>query len=201
MLVDSHCHLDFPDFAQELDAVIARAEAAGIGCMLTISTHLDKFPGVLAVAERFPQVYCTVGVHPHEADSDWGRDAQKLIDLARHPRYTLASGRPGAQAGVCNAVQVYRHCRRLTIACSSIRPSNAMPSCVRAYKLLCEEQGLPGPQPHACWGCIAQRAAAGSEQGSIPSGGQRPEVNVHRSPGPWPDLAPLSLSLRGGLPI
>ena len=86
MLVDSHCHLDFPDFAQELDAVIARAEAAGIGCMLTISTHLDKFPGVLAVAERFPQVYCTVGVHPPEADSDWGRDAQKLIDLARHPK-------------------------------------------------------------------------------------------------------------------
>jgi len=86
MLVDSHCHLDFPDFAQELDAVVARAEAAGIGCMLTISTHLDKFPGVLAVAERYPQVYCTVGVHPHEADSDWGRDARRLIDLARHPK-------------------------------------------------------------------------------------------------------------------
>ncbi len=86
MLVDSHCHLDFPDFSQELDAVVARAEAAGVGCMLTIATHLDKFPAVLAVAERFPQVYCTVGVHPHEADSDWGRDAQRLIDLARHPK-------------------------------------------------------------------------------------------------------------------
>lgn len=86
MLIDSHCHLDFPDFQQELDAVVARAEAAGIGCMLTISTHLDKFPGVLAVAERFPNVYCTVGVHPHEADDDWGRDAQKLIDLAHHPK-------------------------------------------------------------------------------------------------------------------
>lgn len=86
MLIDSHCHLDFPDFQEELDAVVARAEAAGIGCMLTISTHLDKFPRVLAVAERYPNVYCTVGVHPHEADHDWGRDAQKLIDLARHPK-------------------------------------------------------------------------------------------------------------------
>jgi TatD DNase family protein len=86
MLIDSHCHLDFPDFQEELDIVVERAERAGVGCMLTISTHLDKFPRVLAVAERFPNVYCTVGVHPHEADHDWGRDARQLIDLARHPK-------------------------------------------------------------------------------------------------------------------
>jgi TatD DNase family protein len=86
MLVDSHCHLDFPDFADDLDGVVQRATAAGVGRMVTISTRLDRFDGVLAIAERFPQVYCTVGVHPHEADVDWGRDARRLIDLAGHPK-------------------------------------------------------------------------------------------------------------------
>ena len=51
MLVDSHCHLDFPDFAAERDAVIARARAAGVGTMLTIGTRLDQFPAVRAIAE------------------------------------------------------------------------------------------------------------------------------------------------------
>ncbi len=86
MLVDSHCHLDFPDFAEELDDVVARAGAAGVGLMLTIGTKLHKFPGVRAVAERFPNIYCTVGVHPHEAGVDWGYAAETLIDLAQHPK-------------------------------------------------------------------------------------------------------------------
>lgn len=86
MLVDSHCHLDFPDFAEELDEVVARAHRAGIGLMVTICTRLDKFDQVLAVAERFPGVYCSVGVHPHEAESDWGRNTDRLIEAARHPK-------------------------------------------------------------------------------------------------------------------
>ncbi|WP_428246963.1 TatD family hydrolase [Ferrovibrio sp.] len=86
MLIDSHCHLDFPDFSAELDAVVARARAARVGLMLTISTRLDKFPQVLAVAERFPDVYCTVGIHPHEADDHVDVAAAKLIELARHPK-------------------------------------------------------------------------------------------------------------------
>lgn len=86
LLVDSHCHLDFPDFAEELDAVVARAGEAGIGLMLTIGTKLEKFAGVLAIAERFPNVYCTVGVHPHEAEHDWGYAAETLVDLAKHPK-------------------------------------------------------------------------------------------------------------------
>ncbi len=67
MLVDSHCHLDFPDFAADLDGVVGRARAAGIERMVTISTRVKRFDGVLAIAERFPDVYCSVGTHPHNA--------------------------------------------------------------------------------------------------------------------------------------
>ena len=67
MLVDSHCHLDFPDFAPELEAVLARARNAGVGHFLTIGTRLTRFPGVRAVAEMADDIHCTVGVHPHDA--------------------------------------------------------------------------------------------------------------------------------------
>ena len=69
MLVDSHCHLDFPDFAEELDAVVERARAAGIGRMVTICTKITEFERVRAIAEQYDDIYCTVGIHPHEADS------------------------------------------------------------------------------------------------------------------------------------
>jgi len=87
MLVDSHCHLDFPEFAPELDAVVARARAAGIGHMVTISTKMSTFPQVLAIAERFADVSCTAGVHPHEAESEGTQaSAEHLIALAQHPK-------------------------------------------------------------------------------------------------------------------
>ncbi len=60
MLVDSHCHLDFPDFAGELDDVVARARAAGIARIVTISTRVKRHAEVLGIAERFPDVYCSV---------------------------------------------------------------------------------------------------------------------------------------------
>ena len=58
MLVDSHCHLDFDDFSEELDEIIDRARAKGVGRMLTISTHLERFPGVRRIAERYDDVFC-----------------------------------------------------------------------------------------------------------------------------------------------
>jgi TatD DNase family protein len=70
MLIDSHCHLDFPDFAAELDAVVGRARAAGIERMVTISTRVRRHDEVLATAERFPDVYCSVGTHPHYAHEE-----------------------------------------------------------------------------------------------------------------------------------
>ena len=86
MLVDSHCHLDFPDFAEERADVIARARNAGVGCMLSISTKLSTFPAVRALAEANPDVFCTVGIHPHEAESERLDNVGILVEAARHPR-------------------------------------------------------------------------------------------------------------------
>jgi TatD DNase family protein len=94
MLVDSHCHLDFPDFASELDAVVARADAAGIGCMVTISTRVRKHPDVLAIAERFPNIYCSIGTHPHNAHEELDITAEELVARTGHPK-VVAIGEAG----------------------------------------------------------------------------------------------------------
>ncbi|MEI9993579.1 MAG: TatD family hydrolase [Rhizomicrobium sp.] len=86
MLVDSHCHLDFPEFAPELDAVVARARDAGVRVCVSIGTKLTNFPNVRAVAERFDDVWCSVGVHPHEAEGELLDGPQVLIDAAAHPK-------------------------------------------------------------------------------------------------------------------
>ena len=79
MLIDSHCHLDFPDFAGELDALIVRARAADVGRMVTISTRVKRHGEVLAIAERFPDVYCSVGTHPHHAHEELDVAVDDLI--------------------------------------------------------------------------------------------------------------------------
>jgi len=94
MLVDSHCHLDFPDFADDLDAIVARAAAAGIGRMVTISTRVKRLGELLDIAERFPDVYCSVGTHPHYADEEDGIPADELIALTKHPK-VVALGEAG----------------------------------------------------------------------------------------------------------
>jgi len=86
MLVDSHCHLDFPDFANERAAVLDRARAAGVVTMLTISTRLDQFPAVRAIAEADDDIWCSVGAHPHEAADHGATTAAQLTALAEHPR-------------------------------------------------------------------------------------------------------------------
>src|SRR3981189_333183 len=94
MLVDSHCHLDFSDFADDLDAIVARAAATGIGRIVTISTRVRRLGGLLAIAERFPNVYCSVGTHPHHADEEDGIPPDELIELTRHPK-VVALGEAG----------------------------------------------------------------------------------------------------------
>ena len=94
MLVDSHCHLDFPDFSAELDEVVARARAAGIGRLVTICTRVRKHAQVLAVAEKFPQVFCSVGTHPHNAHEELDIGARDLIAIAQHPK-VVAIGEAG----------------------------------------------------------------------------------------------------------
>jgi len=108
MLVDSHCHLDFPDFAGDLDAIVGRAADAGVGRMITISTRVRRLSDLLGIAERFPNVYCSVGTHPHHADEEDGISSDELVELTRHPKvvalgeagldYFYDNGSPEAQA-------------------------------------------------------------------------------------------------------
>jgi TatD DNase family protein len=86
MLVDSHCHLDFPDFADALPDVLTRARAAGVAHFLTIATELARFPGVRAVAESAPDIHCTVGVHPHEAEGERLAGPDILLKESAHPK-------------------------------------------------------------------------------------------------------------------
>ncbi|MFT3730808.1 MAG: TatD family hydrolase [Hyphomicrobium sp.] len=94
MLVDHHCHLDFPDFAPELDDVVKRARAAGVGTLVTISTRMRKFDQVKAIAERFDDVYCSVGTHPHNAHEELDIPLERIVELSRHPK-VVAIGEAG----------------------------------------------------------------------------------------------------------
>jgi TatD DNase family protein len=94
MLVDSHCHLDFPDFADELDTVVARAEAAGIERIVTIGTRLRTADKVKAIAERYASVYCSVGTHPHNADEELDFGPDDIAAVANHPK-VVAIGEAG----------------------------------------------------------------------------------------------------------
>ena len=124
MLVDSHCHLDFPDFEGELDAVMHRALQAGVGTVLTISTHVTRFDHVLAIAERFDNVFCTVGIHPHEAATEPEVTAEHLIRLADHPK-VVGIGETGLD-------YFYEH-----------SPRGAQEKSFRAHIKAARETGLP----------------------------------------------------------
>ena len=86
MLVDSHCHLDFPDFAPDRADVLVRARNAGVRIMVTIGTRLSRFAEVRAIAESDPALYCSVGVHPHEAEKEGVGDPSGLLLAAAHPK-------------------------------------------------------------------------------------------------------------------
>ena len=94
MLVDSHCHLDFPDLVEERAAVVARAHAAGVALMVTICTRVRRFDQIRAIAEEFDNVYCSVGTHPHNAAEELDVTAEELIRLGEHPK-VVALGEAG----------------------------------------------------------------------------------------------------------
>lgn len=94
MIVDSHCHLDFPDFADDLPGVLDRAEAAGVGRVVTISTRVARYDVYRALAESDPRVFFTVGTHPHNAAEEPDTEASELVRLSRHPR-CVAIGEAG----------------------------------------------------------------------------------------------------------
>jgi TatD DNase family protein len=86
-LVDSHCHLDFPDFAGELDAVVARAADAGVTRMVTICTRLRLADQVRAIAEAHRGVFWAAGTHPMHAAEEPLATVEALVALAAHPKF------------------------------------------------------------------------------------------------------------------
>lgn len=94
MLIDSHCHLDFESLSGDLDGVMARAAEAGVGGMVTISTRVENFSTYTGLAERFENVWCSVGTHPHNAHEELHIAAEDLIHLSAHPK-CVAIGEAG----------------------------------------------------------------------------------------------------------
>ncbi len=86
MLVDSHCHLNYKGLRENQAGVIERARAAGVGTMLGISTRAGEWDEVVALADAHPDIWATIGIHPHEADAHPEVDAARLIDAATHPK-------------------------------------------------------------------------------------------------------------------
>lgn len=95
MLIDSHCHLDFADFDAERDALIDRAHASGVKQMVTISTRVRKLDTLLALTERYPSVFCSVGTHPNNADEELDVTADDLVRLAEANAKVVAIGECG----------------------------------------------------------------------------------------------------------
>ncbi|MCG7393843.1 TatD family hydrolase [Microvirga sp. ACRRW] len=94
MLVDSHCHLDFPDLQTRLPEILASAQAAGVGRLVTISTHVARYETYKALAEANDAVFFSVGTHPHNAAEEPDVPASHLIELSAHPR-CIAIGEAG----------------------------------------------------------------------------------------------------------
>jgi TatD DNase family protein len=94
MLVDSHCHLNYPKLVERQAEVLATARAAGVTTMLNISTRESEWADIVATAEREPDVWASIGIHPHEADAHPGIDTAKLVAAADHPR-VVAIGETG----------------------------------------------------------------------------------------------------------
>ena len=94
VLIDSHCHLDFPDFEPERAEVVQRALDAGVKRMVTISTRVRRFDAIRAIAEAHEPVFCSVGTHPHNAGEETDVTAADLVALADHPK-CVAIGEAG----------------------------------------------------------------------------------------------------------
>jgi TatD DNase family protein len=94
MLVDHHCHLDFPQLAKDCDALLQRAREAGVGVIVTISTRIRRLPELIAIAEAHPNVYCSVGTHPHNAHEELDIPVEEIVRLSQHPK-VVAIGEAG----------------------------------------------------------------------------------------------------------
>ena len=86
LVVDSHCHLDYEGLAERMPEVLANAEAAGVGLMVSISTRVRKFERLLRIAEENSNVFCTIGTHPHHAHEELDVTVAELVEISRHPK-------------------------------------------------------------------------------------------------------------------
>lgn len=86
MIVDSHCHLNFKELSSDLDSVVSRAKDSGVEILQTICTKISEFENIKKIAESYENVYCSVGVHPHEVNKEGVIDSDVIIDLAKHPK-------------------------------------------------------------------------------------------------------------------
>lgn len=86
MIVDSHCHLNYGNLADDMDGVLERAKEAGVGTMLAINARLKEYEDVLKIAEAHAHIWATVGSHPHDAEDEWGIKAEELIEKAQHKK-------------------------------------------------------------------------------------------------------------------
>jgi TatD DNase family protein len=102
MLVDSHCHLDFQDFDADRDDVVARAKAAGVDTLVTISTRVRRFAGLAALTERYPRVFASIGTHPHNAAEEPDVTTAELVAIAAAPK-VVAIGEAGLDYHYDNA--------------------------------------------------------------------------------------------------
>jgi TatD DNase family protein len=94
MLIDSHCHLDFPELKGDLAAVLERAREAGVGLMVTISTRVQRFNELKEIVEANDEVFCSVGTHPHNAAEEPDITVEELVEISRHPK-VVAIGEAG----------------------------------------------------------------------------------------------------------
>ncbi|MGR9428295.1 TatD family hydrolase [Rhizobium leguminosarum] len=95
MLIDTHCHLDFADFEAERDEIVARAHSAGVAQMVTISTRVRKLETLLAITEKYPSVFCSVGTHPNNADEELDIQTEEMVRLANAHEKVVAIGEAG----------------------------------------------------------------------------------------------------------
>jgi TatD DNase family protein len=124
MLVDHHCHLDFPEFAADRDGVIGRAGAAGVGMMVSISTRIRRLDRLLEIAGRYDNVLCSVGTHPHYAHEELDVSVAEIVRLARHPK-VVAIGEAGLDYFYANS------------------PREAQAQGLRAHIAAARDTGLP----------------------------------------------------------
>lgn len=86
MLVDSHCHLNMKEFADDLPQIIANAKASGVSLMQTICTRSSDFPDIIAIAEKYPEIYASFGIHPHEVEKEPLLSVEEIIAYTNHPK-------------------------------------------------------------------------------------------------------------------